>query len=82
MSSGSEKGRGCWLAVPPERLKEAASQLLEKAEVIVAKQGVREQCETSARLQDVGAILHSSGLNLPCIPFLSYPCVYITNRYR
>ena len=45
------------MAVAPERLKEAASQLSEKAEIIVAKQSVHEQCETSARLQDVLALL-------------------------
>ncbi|HEC02938.1 MAG: radical SAM protein [Chloroflexi bacterium] len=45
------------MAVPLERLKKAASQLSEEAEVIVAKPGIREQCETSARLQDVLALL-------------------------
>jgi len=45
------------MAVPPERLREAASQLSEKAEIIVANPGVHEQCETSARLQDVLVLL-------------------------
>ncbi len=45
------------MAVPPERLKKVALQLSEKAEIIVTNPGVHEQCETSARLQDVLALL-------------------------
>ena len=45
------------MAVPPERLKEITSQLSEKAEIIAAKPGIHEQCETSARSQDILALL-------------------------
>ena len=45
------------MAVPLERLKEIASQLLVKTEIIIAKPGVHEQYETSARLQDILALL-------------------------
>lgn len=45
------------MAVPPERLKEAALQLSEEAEIIVTNQSIHAQGETSARLQDVLALL-------------------------
>ena len=45
------------MAVAPERLSEAVSQLSEKAEIIVANHSVYEQSETSACLQDVLTLL-------------------------
>ena len=45
------------MAVPPERLKEITSQLSEKAEIIVANQAIQVQCETSARTEDILALL-------------------------
>jgi len=44
-------------AVPPKQLKEIASQLSEEAEIVIAKTGVHQQYETSARLQDILALL-------------------------
>ncbi len=45
------------MAVPPERLKRIASQLSEKGEIIAANTGIHEQYETSARSQDILALL-------------------------
>ena len=45
------------MAVAPERLREVASQLSEKAEIIVPSPSLHEKCETSVRLQDVLTLL-------------------------
>jgi len=45
------------MAVAPERLREVASQLSEKAEIIVPSPSLREKCETTAHLEDVLTLL-------------------------
>ena len=45
------------MAVPPERLKEIASQLSKRAEVIATNSEIQEQYETSVRPQDILALL-------------------------
>jgi wyosine [tRNA(Phe)-imidazoG37] synthetase (radical SAM superfamily) len=45
------------MAVPPEQLKEIASQLSEEAEIIAANPDIHEQYENSARSQDILALL-------------------------
>jgi len=45
------------MALSPERLRDVASQLSKKAEVIVPNRGAREKRKTSVRLQDVLALL-------------------------
>ena len=45
------------MAVPPERLKEIASQLSERAEIIATNSVIQEQYKTSARSQDILALL-------------------------
>jgi len=57
------------MAVPFERLKEIASQLSEKAEVIVTDRGAHEQCEPSVRLQDVLALLRRRPCSIDDIMF-------------
>jgi wyosine [tRNA(Phe)-imidazoG37] synthetase (radical SAM superfamily) len=45
------------MAVPPEQLTEIASQLSEKAEIIIVNRDIQVQCETSARTEDILALL-------------------------
>ena len=45
------------MAVPPGRLKEIAAKLSEKAEIIATSSPIQKHSETSARLQDILALL-------------------------